>query len=191
MDRYYENVIIAAKKDRKTTAEKLSRLRHLRMMRLRQTISHIYTLEKVLRYNLKLRHIQYLRKYLATMGKETVYEQIGTWVERLTAIPRHKQKEATESAARKKTAEGLGLQGPENNDKGAIISPPKIPNLRRLNPFGTSTFGGTFDMDKLLEMIENDKLVEELTCTYCKKSPPVKPLQYRVCSPAPLRQKGY
>jgi len=132
-------------------------LRYVRVMRLRQVLSHPFLVEELFTQVFKLKDTQFLRTFLGKMGKVSVYDQIGSWSERYNRIPQYKLEK-------------------DDAVPGSPI-PANIHDVPKLEPFGHSQFGGIFDMNRLLELVHNDQLVRSMICELCGVTPPKDPVK--------------
>jgi hypothetical protein len=105
---------------------------------LRCAISHPFALESFIRKRLSLESIQSLREELSKLGKEPVYKQIGTSL----LLQRERADPATANT------------GVEEEAGGATA-------------FGSSNFGGYFNMDEILKLAESEAIVRDTVCLLC------------------------
>ncbi|KAH7309256.1 SNF2 family N-terminal domain-containing protein [Rhexocercosporidium sp. MPI-PUGE-AT-0058] len=120
----------------------------VQLLRLRQCTSHPFMLERTIKESWTMEDVQELRVRLAKLQQldRPFYEQCKLWVE---------TSEASRAEAR---------------DRGE-----DLPDDEML-PFGQSSYGHTFDMDRALKTLNETELYERVTCSLCSDVP-IEPLK--------------
>ncbi|KAG4442544.1 hypothetical protein IFR05_001956 [Cadophora sp. M221] len=120
----------------------------VQLLRLRQCISHPFMLERTIKECWTMEDVQELRLRLAKLQQlsRPFYEQCKLWVET--------------SEASRVEAKSRGEDVPDDE----------------MLPFGQSSYGYTFDMDRVLKTLNETELYERVTCSLCSDVP-IEPLK--------------
>ncbi|PVH71787.1 hypothetical protein DL98DRAFT_613085 [Cadophora sp. DSE1049] len=115
----------------------------VQLLRLRQCTSHPFMLERTIKESWTMEDVQELKTRLAKLNtaNRPFYEQCKLWVE---------------------TSEAHRTEARERGED--------VPDDEML-PFGQSSFGHTFDMDKPLGTLDEGVLYKRVTCSLCSDVP--------------------
>ncbi|KAH6718269.1 SNF2 family N-terminal domain-containing protein [Leptodontidium sp. MPI-SDFR-AT-0119] len=120
----------------------------VQLLRLRQCTSHPFMLERTIKESWTMEDVQELRVRLAKLQQlsRPFYEQCKLWVE---------TSEASRAEAQARSED--------------------VPDDEMLS-FGQSSYGHTFDMDRVLKTLNETELYERVTCSLCSDVP-IEPLK--------------